>query len=131
MINPLGYTLEHFDAIGRYRDREKDRPIDATGAYQTRTGKLVKFAGLRDLATFLAGSEETHEAFVEQLFHYLIKQPVRAFGPSRLADLRRSFADNRCSIRRLLVEIAAEAALGAPAATPKAPAPRGGKGSGP
>ncbi len=55
----------------------------------------MKFAGVRDLATFLAGSEETHEAFVEQLFHYLVKQPIRAFGPQQVADLRRSFADNR------------------------------------
>ena len=25
MINPLGFTLEHFDAIGRYRDKEKEQ----------------------------------------------------------------------------------------------------------
>ena len=31
MINPLGFTLEHFDAVGRYRDKEKGKPIDATG----------------------------------------------------------------------------------------------------
>src|SRR5262249_51455243 len=54
VINPLGFTLENFDAVGRYRDKENDRPIDATGAYQTRAGKVVKFTGLGDLATFLA-----------------------------------------------------------------------------
>ena len=31
MINPLGFTLEHFDALGRYRKEEKGRPIDAMG----------------------------------------------------------------------------------------------------
>src|SRR5262249_18296127 len=64
MINPLGFTMEHFDAVGRYRDKEKDRPIDATGAYQPREGTGVKFTGLRDLAKFLAGSEEVQDAFV-------------------------------------------------------------------
>ena len=39
MINPLGFTLEHFDAVGRFRDEEKGKPIDATGGYQTRTGR--------------------------------------------------------------------------------------------
>jgi hypothetical protein len=111
MINPLGFTLEHFDAIGRYRDKEKGRPIDATGTYQTRTGEVVKFTGVRDLARFLADSPETHEAFVEKLFHYLVKQPVGAFGPRELVDLRRSFVDNRYSIRKLLVEIMAATAL--------------------
>jgi hypothetical protein len=111
MINPLGFTLEHFDAVGRYREKEKDRPIDATGAYQTRKGEVVKFAGLRDLAKFLADSEETHEAFVEQLFHYLVKQPVRAFGSGTLADLRRSFVEENYNIRKLMIEIIAETAL--------------------
>lgn len=110
MINPLGFTLEHFDAIGRYRDKEKGRSIDATGAYQTRTGETVKFANVRELAAFLASSEETHEAFVEQLFHYLVKQPIRAFGPRKLADLRQVFADNHYNVRKLMVEIMAASA---------------------
>ena len=71
----------------------------------------MKFGGVRDLATFLATSEETHEAFVEQLFHYLVKQPVRAFGPRKLADLRQSFADNKYNVRKLMVEIVAASAL--------------------
>jgi len=113
VINPLGFTLENFDAVGRYRDKENDRPIDASGAYQTRAGQVVKFTGLRDLATFLAGSEEVHEAFVERLFHHLVKQPVRAFGPRKLTDLRRGFTDNRYSIRKLMVAIIAESAFAA------------------
>src|SRR5262249_39067563 len=32
MINQLGFALEHYDAIGRYREKEKGRPVDATGA---------------------------------------------------------------------------------------------------
>ena len=90
MINPLGFTLEHYDAIGRYRDREKGRPIDATGSYETRAGNRVEFDGVPRLAAFLADSEETHTAFVQQLFHYLVKQPIRAFGRQELPDLRRS-----------------------------------------
>jgi cytochrome c553 len=111
MINPLGFTLEHFDAIGRHRDTENGKPIDATGVYQTRSGEVVRFASVRELAGYLAGSEETQEAFVEHLFHYLVKQPVRAFGPQTLADLRRSFAANRYSVRKLMVDIVAETAL--------------------
>ena len=29
MINPLGFSLEHYDAVGRYRAKEKDKPVDA------------------------------------------------------------------------------------------------------
>jgi cytochrome c553 len=111
MINPLGFTLENFDAIGRYRDREGGRPVDATGAYQTRTGEVVKFTGVRDLAAFLAQSDETHDAFVEKLFHHLVKQPVRAYGPRKLAELRHSFAENHYNVRKLMVAIVTESAL--------------------
>ena len=71
----------------------------------------MKFNGVRELAAFLADSEETHTAFVEQLFHHLVKQPVRAYGPETLPDLRRSFAANEFNIRKLVVEIMATSAL--------------------
>jgi hypothetical protein len=124
MINPLGFTLEHFDAIGRYRDKDSGRPVDATGAYQTRAGDLVRFAGVRDLAAFLADSEETHDAFIERLFHNLVKQPVRAYGPRKLADLRRFFADNHYNVRKLMVEIVAVSALTAHQEKPVRSEPR-------
>ncbi len=111
IINPLGFTLENYDAVGRFRDSEDGRPIDATGAYQTRSGDVVRFTGVRDLATFLAGSDEVQDAFVERLFHNLVKQPERAFGPRTLPDLRQSFVAHRCSIRELMVNIMATAAL--------------------
>lgn len=115
MINPLGFTLENFDAIGRFRDKEKDRPVNATGSYLTRKGEAVKFAGVRDLAAYLAASDEVQEAFVEQLFHYFVKQPIRAYDPNKVADLRRFFVDNRWNVRKLMMEIATEAAQLAPA----------------
>lgn len=114
MINPLGFTLENFDAIGRFRTEEKGKPIDAKGMYLTRTGDSVKFNGVRELAQFLADSDETHAAFSGQLFHYLVKQPVRAYGPNQAATLRKSFADNQFSIRKLIAEIAVTATLAPP-----------------
>jgi cytochrome c553 len=110
MINPLGYPLERFDAVGRFRDEEKARPIDATGTYQTVTGGTASFNGARDFAAFLAGSPETHAAIVEQVFHHLVKQPIRAYGPKTADDLRAFFAGHGHSIRKLAVEIMAATA---------------------
>jgi hypothetical protein len=111
MINPLGFTLEHFDAVGRYRNEEKGKPINATGSYETRKGDLVSLNGVQDLAAFLAASDETHTAIVQQLFHHLVKQPVRAYGPQTLPDLRRFFATHDFNLRKLTVEIMATSAL--------------------
>jgi hypothetical protein len=111
VINPLGFTLEHFDAVGRYRERDNEKPVDATGTYETRQGEVVKFTGARELAKFLAGSDEVHTAFTEHLFHHLVKQPIRAYGPRQSAELRDSLAANGFNIRKLMVEIATTAAL--------------------
>jgi hypothetical protein len=113
MINHLGFALEHYDAIGRYRDREKGRPVDATGSYETRTGERITFDGAGALAAFLAKSQETHNAFVQQLFHYLVKQPIRAFSRTELTDLRGAFTANGYNIRELMVEIMTSSALAA------------------
>ena len=111
IINPLGFTLEGFDAIGRFRDKENGKPIDATGAFVTRSGKTETFNGARDLAKFLANSDEAHEAFVARLFHFMVRQPILAYGPDKLNELRRDFADHDCNVRRLVIEIIAQTAL--------------------
>jgi hypothetical protein len=112
MINPLGFAFENFDAVGRFRKDEKGKPIDATGVYQTRTGAKVQFADVRELAKFLAASDETHEAFVEQLFHYLVKQPILAYGQKTHDELEKSFVADKFHIRKLMVETMVAAAFG-------------------
>ena len=92
------------------RKEEKGHAINATGSYVTRDGSEVKFTGAHDLARFLAESGEVHEAFVEQLFQYLVKEPVRAYGPQALTKLTHSFAEKQYNMNKLIVEIAAMAA---------------------
>jgi hypothetical protein len=110
LVNPLGFALERFDAVGRYRKEELGKLIDARGSYETREGEVAKFNGAPELARFLAQSQETHAAFVEQLFHHLVKQPVHAYGPNVLADLQKSFVNDDFNIRKLVIKIVTVAA---------------------
>lgn len=111
IINPLGFTLEHFDAVGRFRDQDHGKPIDALGSYRTRAGQTVTLNSARELATFLAGSEEAQAALAEQLFHHLVQQPAQAYGPGTLEGLRRSFVAGGFNLRKLAVEIMALSAM--------------------
>lgn len=105
VINPLGFSLENFDAVGRYREKEKNRPIDAASVFETATGKTVKLEGPQSLAELVVNSRQAHGAFVDHLFHHTVKQPVNAFGPNTRDDLIRRFAADEFNIRKLLVEI--------------------------
>lgn len=111
LINPLGFTLEHFDAVGRYRNDERGRVIDARGEYETAAGQRVELSSVRALAQFLADSEEAHAAFAEHLFHHLVKQPIYAYGIDTVGSIHGSLARNEFNIRRLMVEVMATSAL--------------------
>jgi hypothetical protein len=122
VINPLGFSLEYYDAVGRFRTHEKDRPIDTVSDYTTDEGRTVRLTGARDVAEFAAGSEQAQNAFIEQLFHSIVKQPMLAYGPDVMERLRQSFVASGFNIQKLLVDIATVSALhhiGKPAASGK------------
>ncbi len=111
IMNPLGFALENFDAVGRFREQDNKKIVDASGSYDTRAGTTTTFTGAKELAKFLASSDETQYAFAQQAFHYFVKQPVRAYGLARPEELRKIFADNGLNMRKLIVEIAVIGAM--------------------
>ena len=116
MINPLGFSLENFDAAGRFRKQENNHDIDASGSYLQQTGELAKFSGARQLGNFLASSDEVHLAFVEQLFQHMVKQPIQAYGSDQKEKLRDLFVSSGFNVNSLLAEIATVAAFEHPSA---------------
>ncbi|WP_165440786.1 DUF1592 domain-containing protein [Rubripirellula amarantea] len=105
-INAVGFAFENFDAAGRYREMENDKPIDASGSYITRTGETATFDGVRELGDYLAGSPDCHRSFVEAAFEHFVKQPIAAFGPNLSDELTQSFQNSGFNIRQLIVSIA-------------------------
>jgi hypothetical protein len=111
VINPLGFSLEKFDAVGRFRTTDNNKPVDATSEFRAGDGRAVRLAGPRDVAQFAAASPEAHRAFVRQLFQHAVKQPPEAYGAEVLERLRQSFAESGFDVRKLLVEIAEVSSL--------------------
>ena len=111
VINSLGFALENYDAVGRFREMDNNKPVDANGSYKARSGETTKFNGAKELAKFLAQSDDVHRAFVEQMFHHLVQQSVRAYGANRTVELNATFAKSGYNMRQLAVEITVAAAL--------------------
>jgi hypothetical protein len=111
MINPLGFSLENFDATGRWRLQDSGKPVDPRGEYTTTTGEVVQLAGPRDLANHAAASPEASLGFVRQLFQHTVKQAPDAYGTGTLNRLHGEFTADQHHLRRLLLRIAATAAL--------------------
>jgi hypothetical protein len=105
------FSLEHYDAVGRYRTVDNKKPVDATSEYTTTSGDTIKLSGARDLAEYAVKTEEAHRGFVRQLFQQLVKQSPDAYGSETLEKLRKSFAASEFNIQKLVVEIATISAL--------------------
>jgi len=112
-INPLGFSLENFDAVGRFRTTDANKPIDPASDYITSDGDTVKLTGPRDLAKHTAESEDARRGFVRQMFHYMVKQPTLSYGGATLERLDAQFLANNTNMRKLLTEIATTAATNA------------------
>jgi hypothetical protein len=108
-INGLGFVLENYDTVGRFREFEKEKPIDATGSYVTRSGQRVTFNSVKDLAKFLAENKDAHRAFVERVFEHFAKQPLAAYGEDAADRLVSQFRKD-FHMRHLIVEVAVLAA---------------------
>lgn len=65
-MDPIGFALENYDGIGRWRDQEEGQDIDPAG--QLYTGE--EFQGASDLKLLLA--EEKGEAFAQNLAEKLL-----------------------------------------------------------
>lgn len=129
VINPLGFSLENFDAVGRWRTKDNDKPVNAVSEFSDEQGRKINLTGPRDIAEYVADNPSGHRAFIRHLFNHTVKQPIPAYGPKVLDDLQTLFAKSGCHIQNLLVEIALLASLdGVPvpvvAMAPKPPAPQ-------
>jgi hypothetical protein len=110
-INPLGFSLENFDAIGRWRTKDNHKPVNPVSEFADDEGKTVRLTGPRDIVNYVADNPAGHRAFIRHLFNHLTKQPFPAYGPSVIENLQHHFAASGCHVQKLLTEIALVDAL--------------------
>jgi hypothetical protein len=110
VINPLGFALENYDPVGRWRTVDNENPVDTKSTYVTADGEKVEFKDAVDIANFAAGSKDAQMAFVAQLFSHLVRQDPAAFGEKTLDRLHSAFAEDDFNVQNLMVRIAVIAA---------------------
>jgi hypothetical protein len=91
-MDPLGFALENFDAIGTWRTIGEDRsPIDASAAMPSGT----KFSGLEGLRTVLLSRKDQFVRTVtEKLLMYALGRPIEYYDLPVTRQIVRSAAPN-------------------------------------
>ncbi|MCR9294880.1 MAG: DUF1592 domain-containing protein [bacterium] len=110
VINPLGFSLESFDAVGRWRTLDNNKPIDTHSEYTTLSGEKLAITTARDIANFAVTSPAAHQAFVAMIFQSITKQDPSSFDEKLLSQLTADFEDDGFHIRNLWARVATTAA---------------------
>lgn len=90
-INPMGFTLEAFDGIGRFRTTENGTPVDSSGAIVGTPSTDQAIAGPTALARALAQSADVHRCYTRQTFRYALGRFETSGDRCTLGQLERDF----------------------------------------
>jgi len=87
-MDPIGFAMENFDAVGRWRDRDGEQTIDASGVFPEGT----KFEGIPGLKKVLLGQPEQFVGTVaERLLMYAVGRNLQYYdAPTVRAVMRES-----------------------------------------
>ncbi len=88
VINPLGFMLENYDALGRWRSHDNGKPIDARVLIDFLGEPAVAAAKPLDALRALTSSDQFKQCFVRQMFRFYMG---RAEAPTDDPVLRRMF----------------------------------------
>jgi len=105
-MDPLGFAFEHFDAVGRYRDSEAGRPVDATGTIHGLDGAEVSFNGAGEMMKAIAASDEGQACLVTQLVGYALGRALGEFDMTTMNDGLLGFKSASLDVRKLVPFVA-------------------------
>jgi hypothetical protein len=104
LIDPIGFGLENYDAIGRWRTKDGTREVDAKGVLVGTGAHDGPFTGGVELAGRLAKSEKLHGCFVTQYFRFAMGRKETDADACVLAQLKARFTAAKLDLRELVVD---------------------------
>lgn len=104
-INPIGFSFEHYDAVGKWRDTEQGAPIDASGELGF-TDASGPFTDAVDLMRQLAESDDVKACFVTQWLRRAYRRSETADDACVKAELTSAFQASDGKIEDLLLALA-------------------------
>jgi hypothetical protein len=95
LFDGIGFALESYDAIGRFRRTDKDKPIDPSGTLTVAPGKPeIRFANFVELAERLADLPEAQDCFARQYLTFATGRSAPEVSACEARAVARSFAES-------------------------------------
>jgi hypothetical protein len=100
-MDPIGFSLENFDALGRWRTHDDGVPIDATGTLPDGTA----IDGPVDLSNAIKKDPRFADCVTKKLYSYALGRSPRGYDAERLTALSRAFVAGKFKTRDLIRNI--------------------------
>ncbi len=100
LMDPLGLTLENFDAVGAFRPTENGLTIDASGDFDG-----TPFNGPIELGKLLAASPKVSECLVRNLYRYATGHAELASEEAVIISLSQRFSANGHDFQNLMLDL--------------------------
>jgi hypothetical protein len=105
LINPVGFGLEHYDAVGAFRTHENGIIVDASGTLAGTADKPA-FADGVELARAVAEAPETRLCYARNWFRYVLGRAESSADECALAQLAERMADDSYTALDALEDLA-------------------------
>ncbi len=101
-LDPLGFSLENYDGVGKYRAQEGGSPIDASGSMSNGT-TVTGPAGLKKV--ILERKDEFVEVMAGKLLTYALGRGLEYYDQPALRQIRREMAANNEKFSSLVLGV--------------------------
>ena len=105
LLDPVGFTFEHFDGVGLWRDTEAGKPVDATGELVGTVDADGELDGALELAATLSQSAQVRECIAKQWFRFGYGRSEATVDQCTLHRLYEAFAASGGNWRALVLEL--------------------------
>jgi hypothetical protein len=102
IINPLGFALENFDAMGQLRTTDNGKPVDTSSEYLFSDG-VKAFAGITELIALLGDSQQAHGCYTANLTEFALARDIAGGEGALVTELQRMSRDDDTSIKDILL----------------------------
>jgi hypothetical protein len=120
LMDPIGFGLEAFDTLGRFRTEDNGQPVDARGEL-LQTDIDGPFTGPAELSQRLPRSALFRRCFVQQMWRFAEGRSVQAADDPEIRGLAWRFEQDDHRIADLVVELVSRPSFVLRLATEEAP----------
>jgi Protein of unknown function (DUF1592)/Protein of unknown function (DUF1588)/Protein of unknown function (DUF1595)/Protein of unknown function (DUF1585)/Protein of unknown function (DUF1587) len=100
-LDPLGFAFENYDALGRYRTKEGERDVDASGTVAFPSGQQAQFQNAVELLQQVATSADFSRCFSDQWLRYALGRRLVDADAGTPASVHDAFKGSGLNVKAL------------------------------